>query len=141
MSNRILVVEDDPSLREWVQFELEGDGYRISTAEDGHKAVAALATRELPDLVLLDVQLPGINGYDVCRRLKAAENTRMLPVILLTALNDKESRVKGIEAGADDFVSKPPDRVELLARVKSLVKIRKLNNKFPPGFKCPVPFL
>jgi putative two-component system response regulator len=124
--SRILVVDDEPLNLKLMEALLTSAKYSVVKSSSGQDALKAVSRSQF-DLIILDVMMPGMDGFDVCRRLKAAENTRMLPVILLTALNDTESRLKGIEAGADDFVSKPPDRLELLARVKSLVKIRKLN--------------
>ncbi|MCB0156494.1 MAG: SpoIIE family protein phosphatase [Caldilineaceae bacterium] len=129
MSKRILVVEDDPSLREWVQFELEGDGYHISTAADGVKAVAALEKRELPDLVLLDVQLPGINGYDVCRRLKNDERTAAIPVIFLTSRSTLEDKMQGFDAGGTDYLPKPFTMAELKARIKAMLRQTQLGRQ------------
>ena len=123
---KILVVDDEPLNLKLLEALLIGANYSVVKASSGPEALKAVSGSQF-DLIILDVMMPGMNGFDVCRRLKAAENTRMLPVILLTALSDSESRVKGIEAGADDFVTKPPNKVELLARVKSLIKIRKLN--------------
>jgi putative two-component system response regulator len=79
-------------------------------------------------MVLLDVMMPRMDGFEVCRRIKGSENTRMIPVVMVTALDDTEARVKAIELGADDFVTKPPNRIELQARVKSLIKVKILNN-------------
>jgi len=79
------------------------------------------------DLILLDIIMPGMDGYEVCQNLKESEATRLIPIVMLTALDDTESRVKGIEAGADDFISKPPNRAELMARIRSLLRINTLN--------------
>lgn len=124
--SRILIVDDEPLNLKLLGALLTSAKYSVVMSSSGPEALKAVADSQF-DLIILDVMMPGMNGFDVCRRLKAAENTRMLPVILLTALSDTESRVKGIDAGADDFVTKPPIKVELLARVKSLIKIRKLN--------------
>ena len=124
--SRILIVDDEPLNLKLMEALLTSAKYSVVKSSSGPDALKAVSGSQF-DLIILDVMMPGMDGFEVCRRLKGTENTRMLPVILLTALSDTESRVKGIEAGADDFVSKPPDKVELLARVKSLVKIRKLN--------------
>ena len=79
-------------------------------------------------MILLDIMMPNMNGYEVCRRLKGSEHTRLIPVVMLTSLDDVESKIKGIEVGADDFLSKPANNMELLARTKSLIKLKKLNN-------------
>ena len=124
--SRILIVDDEPLNLKLLEALLIGASYRVVKASSGPEALKAVSGSQF-DLIILDIMMPRMDGYAVCRRLKAAEDTRMIPVILLTALSDSESRVKGIEAGADDFVSKPPNKMELLARVKSLLKIRKLN--------------
>jgi putative two-component system response regulator len=80
------------------------------------------------DLILLDVMMPDMDGYAVCRQLKSSESTRLIPVVLVTALDDREAKIKGIDAGADDFITKPPNKMELLARSKSLIKLKKLND-------------
>lgn len=124
--SRILIVDDEPLNLKLLEALLIGASYSVVKAASGQEALKAVSGSQF-DLIILDIMMPKMDGYAVCRRLKSAENTRMIPVILLTALSDSESRVKGIEAGADDFVSKPPNKMELLARVKSLLKIRKLN--------------
>jgi class 3 adenylate cyclase len=103
---------------------LKQQGMQAEVAGDGDTALAMIAAAA-PDLVLLDVQMPGMSGFDVCRRLKANEATALLPVVLVTALEDQESRVRGIEAGADDFLSKPVRREELIARVKTLRRLHE----------------
>jgi adenylate cyclase len=100
-------------------------GYRTTTAASGEAALAALED-ETPDLVLLDVMMPGLSGYDVCRRIRADARHAMLPVVLVTALDAASERVQGLEAGADDFISKPVQQAELMARVRSLLRIKAL---------------
>ena len=121
---RVLVVEDDPDMAGFLVRLLEKQGMRAEIAADGHAALERIAASP-PDLVLLDVQLPGHSGFDICRRLKGNEATALTPVVLVTALEDQESRVRGIEAGADDFLSKPVRREELLARVKTLRRLHE----------------
>jgi putative two-component system response regulator len=104
-------------------------GYETVLANDGEGALKFINKIDF-DLILLDIMMPGIDGYEVCRRLKANEETRRVPVILLTALDDIDARVKGIQAGADDFLTKPANREELLARTQSLVNVRKLNKNY-----------
>ena len=120
----ILVVDDDRNNRELFGRLLVKDGHDVETAGDGEAALTAVGTRT-PDLVLLDVLLPGLNGFDVCRRLKQAQLTRLVPVVLVTGLGDREHRIRGIDAGADDFLAKPFDPVELSARVRSLLRLKR----------------
>ena len=102
------------------------EGYEVLEADNGPKALEVV--QEIPpDLILLDVMMPGMDGFEVCRRLKQNDHTRLIPIIFITALNDRRSRLKGIEAGGDDFLSKPFDQLELSARVKSLVHQKRLN--------------
>jgi len=122
----ILIVDDTPQNVKLIADLLEASGYRITTATSGVEALERLAADRF-DLVLLDVMMPGMSGYEVCLRIRQSEETRLLPVVLLTALDPAEERVKGIEIGADDFLSKPINIAELLARVRSLLRIRKLH--------------
>ena len=123
---KILVVDDHPSSRMTAVALLSVEGYEVLEAESGPFALKRVVECS-PDLILLDVMMPGMDGYEVCRRLKEDEQTRLIPVVFITALNDKRSRIMGIEAGGDDFLSKPFDRLELSARVKSLVRQKRLN--------------
>jgi class 3 adenylate cyclase len=120
---RVLVVDDDPDMAAFLARLLESEGIVAETVHSGDEAmVYAMATP--PDLVLLDVMMPGsTDGFDVCERLKADASTAMIPVVLVTALEDQQSRVRGIRAGADDFLSKPVHREELVARVKTLHRL------------------
>lgn len=121
---RVLVVDDDPDMAGFLVRLLRQQGLKTEIAEDGHQALARVAESP-PDLILLDVQMPGPDGFEICRRLKASEATALLPVVLVTALEDHDSRVRGIEAGADDFLSKPVRREELVARVKTLRRLHE----------------
>jgi len=123
---KILVVDDHPSSRMTAVALLSVEGYEVMEAESGPIALKRVVECN-PDLILLDVMMPGMDGFEVCRRLKADEQTRLIPVVFITALNDKRSRIMGIEAGGDDFLSKPFDHLELSARVKSLVRQKRLN--------------
>jgi len=122
----VLVVDDSPENTKLLSDILRAEGYRVSTASFGHEALATIAL-DAPDLVLLDVMMPGMSGYEVCRRLRSNDGTSLLPVVLVTALDTVEERVKGIEAGADDFLTKPVNRAEMLARVRSLIRISTLH--------------
>ncbi|WP_235006641.1 response regulator [Calothrix rhizosoleniae] len=123
---KILVVDDHAGSRMTAVALLAMEGYEVIEANSGTKVVEMVIQKQ-PDLVLLDVMMPGMDGFQVCQLLKQDERTRLIPVIFITALNDKRSRIQGIEVGADDFLSKPFDRVELVARVKSLVQQKRLN--------------
>ncbi len=121
---RVLVVDDDPDMAGFLVRLLVQQGLRADIATNGHTALETI-TASPPDLVLLDVQMPGPDGFEICRRLKSNDATALLPVVLVTALEDQESRVRGIEAGADDFLSKPVRREELIARVKTLRRLHE----------------
>src|SRR5205085_8799235 len=103
-------------------------GYEVSTATNGEEALVSIA-RQPPDLVLLDIMMPGLNGYEVCRKIRENPATALLPVVLATSLDPTLERVKGIEAGADDFLAKPVNQPELFARVRSLLRIKALQDE------------
>ncbi|HXA39332.1 MAG TPA: PleD family two-component system response regulator [Phenylobacterium sp.] len=125
MSARILVVDDIEANVRLLQAKLEAEYYEVLTAPDGPTALA-LAAAEKPDIVLLDVMMPGMDGFAVCRRLKDDIETRHIPVVLLTALDGRADRVAGLEAGADEFLTKPIDDVMLFARVRSLTRLKSV---------------
>jgi class 3 adenylate cyclase len=125
---RILVVDDVAPNVELLEALLSVQGYEVSTAYDGFEALEKVLTDD-PDLILLDVMMPGMNGYEVCQKLKQQEWTRSIPIVLLTALDQIEDKVRGLDAGADDFLTKPFNKVELLARVRSLLRIRSYHNE------------
>src|SRR5512138_3230595 len=120
----ILIVDDDPTARETLVSMLEGENYDLQLAKDGIRALQMLEQLQ-PDLILLDVMMPGMDGYEVCRRIRSTPQLAEVPIILLTALDDRPSLVKGIESGADDFVSKPADRRELIARVRTVTRLNR----------------
>jgi len=128
MSARILVVDDVAENREILQLRLESRGYVVETAVDGADALARIAASP-PDLILLDVMMPGIDGFEVCRRLRADSAIPFVPIILVTASNETKSLVTGLDAGADDFLSKPVDNAALLARVRAMLRIKALHDQ------------
>ncbi len=121
----VLVVDDGAANRQLVEAYLADLDCAIRTAEDGPTALKSIEA-EPPDLVLLDVQMPHMDGYEVCRRIKAGPRGRLLPVVMITALDRTNDRVKALESGADDFMSKPVERVELVARVRSALRLKAL---------------
>jgi class 3 adenylate cyclase len=124
LSFRVLIVDDDPNMVALLSRLLEKEGMKIDAEYDGEAALAHIAASQ-PDLVLLDIVMPGMDGFEVCRRLKADPATALIPVVLVTALEDHASRVRGIDAGADDFLCKPVNREELIARVKNLRRLHQ----------------
>jgi two-component system cell cycle response regulator len=127
-SRRILVVDDVATNRRLLEGHLERDGYTVVQAASGEEAVD-WAEFQTPDLVLLDVMMPGMDGFETCRRLRDNDATRHVPVILVTSLNDLDHKVRGQQVGADDFVTKPFDRMELLLRVRSMLRIKALHDR------------
>lgn len=124
MAQTILIVDDNLSAQETLEGLLIGQGYNLAFANNGEEALAR-ADQLSPDLILLDVMMPGIDGFEVCRRLRAEPRLAEVPVIMVTALDDRASRLQGIKAGADDFISKPFDRLELRARVQTITQLNR----------------
>src|ERR1044072_5945902 len=120
----ILIVDDEPTAREALLAMLEGEHYELQLAKDGMQALQMLEQLQ-PDLILMDVMMPGLDGFEVCRRIRSTPQLAEVPIILLTALDDRASLVRGIEAGADDFLSKPADRRELMARVRTITRLNR----------------
>lgn len=127
-SDLVLVVDDEAVNRKLAQELLSSRGYQVAVASDGEEAISKVRTIR-PDLILLDVMMPRLDGLQTCRILKQDDETRLIPVVLLTALSSMEDRVAGIEVGADDFLTKPFNKVELLARVRSLIRVKHLNDQ------------
>ncbi len=121
MARKILVVDDEAVLVETIAYNLEQAGYRVVTAADGRSALDA-ARSEIPDLIILDIMLPGMDGLEVCRQLRRESGTATTPIVMLTAKDDEIDKVVGLEVGADDYVTKPFGRRELLARVRALLR-------------------
>jgi putative two-component system response regulator len=126
--SKVLVVDDSAANRELIEACLAGVECEIAMAADGAGALKAIETSP-PDLVLLDVQMPDMDGYEVCRRIKSNPTLRLVPVVMLTALHDTNDRVKALESGADDFMSKPVERVELVARVRSALRLKSVYDR------------
>ena len=133
LAARILVVDDEPRNVLLLQDLLESRGHTVWTAADGQQGLA-LAQDRSPDVVLLDVMMPRLNGFDVCRRLKADQRTAMIPVLLVTSLNAREDRLAGIGAGANDFITKPIDTGDLLLRVRNAVTTKRLHDEVTSQF-------
>jgi response regulator RpfG family c-di-GMP phosphodiesterase len=124
----ILCADDVPVNIKMLEVMLARDGYNVVTADNGQTALSMLTERK-PDIALLDVMMPEVDGFEICRTIKNDEQLRHIPVVLITALSSTQNRVKGIEAGADDFITKPFDRGEVLARIKMLLKMKDLNDR------------
>jgi DNA-binding response OmpR family regulator len=120
---RILVVDDERNNRQLLEVMLTPEGYLVEIATSGEEALAMVA-QQPPDLIVLDVMMPGMDGYQVAARIKASDATRHIPVIMLTALDDRNSRMHGLQAGAADFVTKPVNRAELCAVIEARLRVR-----------------
>lgn len=128
MRSKILIVDDEPFNVDYLEQELEDLGYETVSAGNGKEAVNRVAN-EPPDLILLDVMMPVMDGFTVCRILKGNEQTRLIPIVIMTALDGIEDRIKGIEAGADDFLTKPVNPRELIARIQTALKLKHAIDK------------
>ena len=120
----VLIIDDEPTARETVVSMLEGEGYDIQLAKDGIEALQMLEQIQ-PDVILLDIMLPGMDGFQVCRQIRATVPLAEVPILMLTALDDRDSLLRALEAGADDFLSKPVDRRELIARVRTITRLNR----------------
>lgn len=122
---RVLIVDDNPTNVELLLAYLKPYGYQLDKAYDGEEALKTIET-QAPDLVLLDLMMPKLSGYEVCQKIKSDPKTQFIPVIVITALKELQDKIKAIEMGADDFLMKPFNKVELITRVKSLLKLKEL---------------
>ena len=134
MKEKILIVEDDKDILKMVEYNLKKEGYRTAYARDGEDAIE-MAHSEHPDLILLDLMLPGIDGLEVCKQLKKESKTAGIPVIMVTAKSQESDKVVGLELGADDYVTKPFSVRELLARVKAVLRRAQEKDKLPEVLK------
>src|SRR6202012_2556314 len=128
MSARILVVDDVPANVKLLEARLSAEYFDVLTASNGTEALQICARAEC-DIILLDVMMPDIDGFEVCRRLKSDPATHFIPVVIVTALDSPSDRVRGLEAGADDFLTKPVTDVVLIARVRSLVRLKMMTDE------------
>ncbi|MDD3288917.1 MAG: PleD family two-component system response regulator [Alphaproteobacteria bacterium] len=129
MSARILVVDDNPLNIKLLAAKLMRDYYIVISAESGEKAIE-LTEKEKPDLILLDIMMPEMDGFETCKRIKANEKTSHIPIVMVTALSDVTDRVRGLEAGADDFLTKPINDMALMARVRSLLRLKMIMDEW-----------
>lgn len=128
LTGRILIADDNEQNRELLEAYLSDDGHEILMAADGQETLD-VARREMPDLLLLDIMMPRMSGYEVCQKIKEDEQTRRIPVLVVTALKELGDIEKAVAAGADDFLSKPVHRLELKTRVRSLLRVRHLTDE------------
>lgn len=126
MIKKILVIDDYPDNVFLLQDRLEREGFQVISAYEGHSGIQK-AVDESPDLILLDIMLPGISGYEVCKTISTKEETRLIPIILLTALSEAENLKQGLQAGAFDYIKKPFNKVELIARINSALRFADTN--------------
>ena len=129
MTARVLVVDDVLPNVKLLEAKLESEYFEVITANDGPTALQ-LVDEQAPDIVLLDVMMPGMDGFEVCERIKSEPKTAHLPVVMVTALSDVSDRVRGLESGADDFLTKPVNDIALFARVRSLVRLKMMMDEW-----------
>lgn len=125
---KILIVDDNRPNVELLQAHLESAGYNVVAAYGGEEALQKVES-EKPDMILLDIMMPRMSGYEVCRRLKADPKSKVIPIVMVTALNELEDVEKGVDVGADDFLMKPINKLELIARVKSMLRVKNLEDE------------
>lgn len=130
MKEKILIVEDEKDIVRMLEYNLKKEGFRIMSAQDGEDALE-YAVREHPDLIILDLMLPGMDGLEACRELKKETKTALIPIIMLTAKAQESDKIVGLELGADDYVTKPFSPRELIARIKAVLRRAKEKEKLP----------
>jgi CheY-like chemotaxis protein len=128
ITGRILIADDNEQNRELLEAYLSDEGHEILMAADGQQTID-VARKEIPDLILLDIMMPKLSGYEVCQKLKTDGTTHRIPVLVVTALKEMGDIQKAVDAGADDFLTKPVHRLELKTRVRSLLRVRHLTNE------------
>ena len=133
-TGHVLIVDDDERSRDLLKLVLEGKGHRVSEAENGEDALKSVEA-EPPDVVLLDVVMPKIDGFEACRRLKADPRTAHIPVLMVTGLTERDDRIKGIDAGANDFINKPIDAQELALRVRNALYGKRLFDRLQENYR------
>ncbi len=131
---KILIVDDEETNIKLLSAVLIPEGYKILAAKNGIEALE-IVSKDPPDLILLDIMMPEMDGYEVCKRLKADKDTRIIPVIMITALSDRKDKLKAVDVGADEFLSKPVDTTELQVRVRSLLRIKRYHEELLESYK------
>jgi DNA-binding response OmpR family regulator len=126
MNKRLLIVDDEPKLLRAVAVDLQGEGYDVTTARSGVEALVAVA-QKLPDLIVSDIRMPGIDGYELARRLRRNESTALIPIVFLTAKDTTRDRIEGFRTGVDAYLTKPFEPDELLAVIASILSRRRAN--------------
>ncbi len=121
MAAEILIVDDEPAIRQMLEFALRGDGFRCRQAADADQAQSAIASTA-PDLILIDWMLPGVSGLDLARRLRRDNRTSQIPIVMITARGEEQDKIRGLDVGADDYVTKPFSNKELLARIRAVLR-------------------
>ena len=121
MSARILLIEDDPSLIELLKYNLGQAGFKLTVEADGEEGLFT-AIDSVPDIILLDWMLPNLSGIEICRRLRREQKTKNIPIIMLTARGEEIDRIRGLDTGADDYITKPFSPIELIARIKAILR-------------------
>jgi two-component system alkaline phosphatase synthesis response regulator PhoP len=134
MKETILIVEDEKDIVKMLDYNLKKEGFKTLVADDGEDAIDAANTKH-PDIILLDLMLPGMDGLEVCKTLKAESKTALIPIIMLTAKSQESDKVVGLELGADDYVTKPFSPRELIARIKAVLRRMKEKDKLPEVIK------